>query len=73
MEHSRMQSRIDGEFNGWEGETLIKLANGQVWQQTEYWYYYHYAYRPMVSITNEGGYKMQIEGVPQAVRVVRLV
>ena len=29
-----MQSQIDGEFNGWEGGTLIKLVNNQVRQQT---------------------------------------
>jgi hypothetical protein len=67
-----MQSQIDGEFKGWEGDTLIKLVNGEVWQQIEYWYHYHYAYMPKVTITNEGGYKMLVAGTPRAVRVERL-
>ncbi|MGI2098143.1 hypothetical protein [Shewanella glacialipiscicola] len=67
-----MQSQIDGEFNGWEGETLIKLVNGQVWQQTEYLYHYYYAFMPKVTITNEGGYTMLVAGTPRAVRVERL-
>jgi hypothetical protein len=31
-----VESQIDGDFNGWEGETVVKLVNGQIWQQTEY-------------------------------------
>ncbi|MGH8280473.1 MAG: hypothetical protein ACRETQ_13060 [Gammaproteobacteria bacterium] len=30
---SRIESRIVGEFNGWNGNTVFKLENGQVWQQ----------------------------------------
>ena len=67
-----IQSQIDGEFNGWEGDTVIKLTNGQVWQQSEYSYHYHYAYMPRVTITNEGGYKMLVAGISTAVRVERL-
>lgn len=67
-----IKSQIAGEFSGWEGETLIKLVNGQVWQQTEYWYHYHYAFMPRVTITTDGGYKMIVEGIPKAVRVERL-
>jgi hypothetical protein len=48
-------SQVDGEFSGWEGETLIKLFNGEVWQQSEYWYHYHYSYMPKVTITDDGG------------------
>jgi hypothetical protein len=67
-----IKSQIDGEFNGWEGDTLVKLVNGQVWQQTEYWYHYHYAYMPRVTITSDGGYKMSVEGIGKSVRVERL-
>lgn len=65
-------SQIEGEFNGWEGETIARLVNGQVWQQSEYLYHYHYAFMPRVTITNEGGCKMLVEGVQTAVRVERL-
>lgn len=68
-----IESRVDGEFSGWDGSTIVKLANGQIWEQSEYHYHYHYAYSPSVLIYMTGGtYKMKIDGVDKAVRVVRL-
>lgn len=68
-----IETQVDGEFNGWEGETIVKLMNGQIWQQTEYHYHYHYAYMPKVLVySSSGGYKMKIEGVEKAVGVQRL-
>jgi hypothetical protein len=68
-----IESKIDGDFNGWEGETLVKLTNGQIWKQTQYHYEYHYAYMPTVLVYNSGGgYKMKVEGTEQAVGVERL-
>lgn len=70
---SVIESKVDGEFEGWQGETIIKLANGQIWQQTEYYYRYRYAYRPKVLIFKSGGvYKMKVKGIDKAVRVERL-
>jgi hypothetical protein len=67
-----VESQVDGEFNGWEGETIVKLLNGQIWQQTEYHYEYRYAYMPKVLVYPSGsGYKMKIEGAA-AVGVQRL-
>jgi hypothetical protein len=58
-----IESRIDGDFNGWEGETVYKLQNGQIWQQADYQYHYHYAYSPVVLIYGSGGsYKMKVDG-----------
>ena len=68
-----IESQIDGDFEGWEGETIVKLMNGQIWQQTEYHYEYHYAFMPQVLIYSSGaGYKMKVEGTDQAVGVQRL-
>ncbi|MBN2463855.1 MAG: hypothetical protein JXB43_09700 [Dehalococcoidia bacterium] len=68
-----IESRIDGEFQGWDGETIFRLMNGQIWQQAEYSYLYHYAYMPRVTIFSvSGGYKMQVEGINKAIRVQRL-
>lgn len=50
-----IESRINGEFTGWEGETSYELLNGQVWQQLRYKYEYKYAYQPEVVIFNPGG------------------
>ena len=70
---SVIESKIDGDFEGWEGETIVKLENGQIWQQSEYHYHYHYAFMPEVLIFKSGsGYKMWVEGIEKAVRVKRL-
>jgi hypothetical protein len=47
---SAIDTYIDGEFKGWEGETIYKLDNGESWQQSTYHYHYHYAYHPQVII-----------------------
>jgi hypothetical protein len=68
-----IESKIDGEFQGWDGETIFKLINGQIWQQSSYQYYYHYAYMPRVMIyRTDGGYKMKVDGVDQSVYVKRI-
>lgn len=70
---SVIETQIDGDFEGWEGETVVKLMNGQIWQQVDYAYEYHYAFMPNVLIySTGGGYKMKVEGVTQAVSVTRL-
>jgi hypothetical protein len=68
-----IESSIDGEFKGWEGETIFKLVNGQIWQQSEYHYHYHYAYMPkIIIVATPGGYKAKVDGVSKAVGVTRL-
>jgi len=68
-----IESRIDGEFSGWEGETIFKLQNGQVWQQSSYAYKYKYAYSPEVLIYRSGSvYKMRVNGVDGEIAVRRL-
>ena len=68
-----IESEIDGEFHGWDGETVFKLANGQIWQQAEYDYEYEYAYRPEVTIyKTAGGYKMKVEDMGDTIYVKRI-
>jgi hypothetical protein len=70
---SAIESKVDGDFSGWEGETIVKLTNGQIWQQTEYHYHYHYAFMPDVLIFKSAGrYKMKVEGTDAAVGVTQL-
>lgn len=66
-------SRIDGEFEGWDGETVFKLINGQVWQQSSYSYRYRYAYNPEVVIFPSGGRcKLKVDGMDSTIFVRRL-
>jgi hypothetical protein len=68
-----VESRIDGTFNGWTGDTIFTLENGQIWQQSSYAYHYHYAYRPKVLIYPSGSvYKMHVDGVDDDIQVKQL-
>ena len=68
-----IESRIDGDFEGWDGETVVKLMNGQIWQQTEFYYHYTYKFMPNVIIYNSGSnYKMKVDGIDKEVGVIRL-
>ena len=70
---SVIESRIDGDFEGWEGETIFKLMNGQIWQQVDYSFYYHYAFMPRVTIyKSSNGYIMEVDGTDRKVRVQRI-
>ena len=70
---SAIESQIEGNFKGWEGETVVKLVNGQIWQQAEYYYHYHYAVMPKVLVYKSGdGYKMKVDGIDRSVLVKQL-
>lgn len=70
--YTPIDSYISSDFDGLQQGNIYVLANGQVWEQTEYYFYYHYAYRPRVRIySSYGSYRMQVEGVNRAVTVVR--
>jgi hypothetical protein len=56
------EGQIDGDFNGWEDETIYKLMDGHIIQQSTYHYHYHYAYSPRVIIyKSHGAYKIHVE------------
>lgn len=68
-----VESQIEGEFTGWEGETIFKLTNGQIWQQNRYAYTYSYKYQPKVLIVPmNGGHELQVEGMDRRISVVRI-
>ena len=68
-----IESTIDGEFEGWEGDTIFKLTNGQIWQQTSFSFHYHYAYMPEVTIYKaSAGYKMMVDGISETIYVKRI-
>jgi len=68
-----LETKIDGKFEGWEGETIFKMMNGAIWQQTSYAYMYHYAYMPNVIIYKKRGtYYMKVEGVDDEIQVKQI-
>ena len=68
-----IESTIDGTFEGWSGDTIFKLTNGQIWQQASYDYEYEYEYRPDVIIfPSSGRCKMLVEGMDETLEVRQL-
>ena len=68
-----IESAISGDFNGWDGETIFKLENGQIWQQAEYAYTYSYSYHPDVTIyQTSSGCRMKVADEDETIIVKRL-
>jgi hypothetical protein len=67
-----VQSRIAGRFRGWDGKTLFRLENGQIWQQNDQTSYVGVDYdSPAVRVYPGmlGAFWMEIEGVNPRVKV----
>ena len=69
-----IRSRYVGEFTGWDGKTIFRLENGQVWQQTRSGRLAWRADSPMITIKRGmlGGYRLSVEGVNKQVYVKRI-
>jgi hypothetical protein len=68
-----IESAITGEVHGWDGETIFKLDNGQIWQQAEYDYTYFYEYHPDVTIyQTRSGCRMKVEDEEETIIVKRI-
>jgi len=73
VEFATVESRIAGEFRGWEGRTLFTLENGQRWQVSgSESYVSPLRTNPAVKITPGmlGSFWMTVEGVRTRVKVV---
>lgn len=67
------EMRLEGDSEGFDGETIFELTNGQKWKQVEYYYNYRYRYRPIVKIYKDGmRYYLELEGISRKVRVERI-
>ncbi len=68
-----VESTLAGDFEGWSGETIFKLDNGQIWEQAEYAYTYSYSYRPEVTIYQvRGGCRMKVQDEDETILVRRI-
>jgi hypothetical protein len=73
VEYATVESRIAGDFKGWEGRAVLTLENGQRWQIANGGLYSTPPVpSPKVKIVpaSLGGFWMTIEGVSTRVRVV---
>jgi hypothetical protein len=66
-----IESHIDGEFKGWQGNTSYKLNNGQIWEQCSNKYENKNANRPEAIVyATSSGYKMLVAGTIANVRQI---
>lgn len=74
-DRSTIVSRLIGEFEGWDGETVFELENGMVWKQEETDYF---TTKKMVNpeITIKSGmfnsWRLSVENYNKSVEVVRI-
>ena len=67
-----IESQVFGRFNGWTGKTVVKLTNGQMWQQAQFIRKYAVKYMPPVLIyLTPSGPVMQVAGTRVKVRQIR--
>ena len=72
-EPNRIESRILGCFNGWNGHTVFRLENGQAWQQADSSTYEVTLQDPQVVIKRLGfGYLLTLPGHSGTVFVKRI-
>jgi hypothetical protein len=71
---SEITSRIIGKFDGWTGDTLFRLENGQVWRQSGNGFLKVSMNNPKVTIEKAtfGGFRLSVEGYNSRVKVKRV-
>lgn len=61
---------IEGDFEGWDGETIFELSDGTYWIQASYSYLYHYAYCPQAMVIKYGNYFfLKVDGINEIIPV----
>ncbi len=73
-EPERIRSRIVGDFSGWDGKTVFRLENGQVWRQRTTGKYYITAKNPEVELYRNwlGLYWLRLVDTGKSVGVKRV-
>src|SRR5262245_51263174 len=69
-----IKSRIVGEFRGWDGDTVFRLENGQVWKQRLRGRWFYRATSPEVELKKNflGYWEMRIVEANRAIGVTRI-
>ena len=69
----KKETRLDGEFEGFDGDKVFTFVGGEQWRQAVYKYKYRYKYRPKVKLWKDGSkYFLEVEGMNEMIQVRRL-
>lgn len=67
------QSELDGNCRGWDGSTVFKLSNGEVWRQAAYRYRQLHLCSPGVRVWRLGdAFLLEVGGAREVLPVERL-
>ena len=74
VEREGVRTRIVGEFNGWDGDTIFRLENGQVWKQRLPGNWHYRASAPEVELSKNfmGYWILRVVEADRAVGVTRI-
>lgn len=74
VEEEGVRTRIAGEFRGWEGDTLFRLENGQVWKQRLPGQWRYSASAPEVELSKNfmGYWMLRVLDADRSVGVTRI-
>jgi hypothetical protein len=74
VDEEGIKSRIVGEFRGWDGDTVFRLENGQVWKQRLRGRWFYRATSPEVELKKNflGYWEMRIVEADRAIGVTRI-
>jgi hypothetical protein len=74
VEQEGVRTRIVGEFRGWDGDTVFRLENGQVWKQRLPGNWHYRASSPEVELTKNfmGYWMLRVLEADRAVGVTRI-
>jgi hypothetical protein len=64
-----VRKQLAGSWNGWSGDTVVKLTDGTFLKQARYHYEYRYAYRPYAEFD---GATLHVEGMSRPIPVRRV-
>lgn len=74
VEEEGVRTRIVGEFRGWDGDTIFRLENGQVWRQRLPGNWHYRASAPEVELSKNfmGYWMLRVLEADRAVGVTRI-
>lgn len=74
-DRANIESSIVGDFNGWSGQNVFQLANGQIWKQVEMKTFYIPSRKnPNITIKPKsmGSWMLYVEGFGTGTKVKRI-
>lgn len=66
------ETKLEGEFDGFDDNKVFTFLNGEKWQQARYKYKYKYKYMPKVKLWKEGSrYFLEVDCMDDKIEVRR--